>query len=112
MPVPGFPRIAKPPPLPGADRPSFRCITEEEEKALGERIHQGDKEALQKLIEANLRFVVSYVKKYQGMGLGMLDLINEGNLGLIEAASGSTRTATSSSSPTRSGGSGRRSSTP
>jgi RNA polymerase primary sigma factor len=64
----------------------FPLITEGEEKTLGERIHQGDKEALQKLIEGNLRFVVSYVKKYKGMGLEMLDLINEGNLGLIEAA--------------------------
>ncbi len=64
----------------------FSQIGEAEEKALGERIHRGDEEALRGLIEANLRFVVSYVKKYQGMGLSLLDLINEGNLGLIEAA--------------------------
>lgn len=64
----------------------YPMLTDEEEKALGERCHRGEDEALQKLIEANLRFVVSYVKKYQGMGLGLLDLINEGNLGLIEAA--------------------------
>jgi RNA polymerase primary sigma factor len=60
--------------------------SEEEEKDLGRRVQQGDREALRMLIEANLRFVVSYVKKYRGMGLAMLDLINEGNLGLIEAA--------------------------
>jgi len=64
----------------------FSRINEAEEKKLAERIHAGDKDALQKLIEGNLRFVVSYVKKYKGMGLDMLDLINEGNLGLIEAA--------------------------
>jgi len=64
----------------------FSQISEGQEKALGERIHHGDEEALRGLIEANLRFVVSYVKKYQGMGLSLLDLINEGNLGLIEAA--------------------------
>lgn len=64
----------------------FPRYLEHEEKQLGERIHQGDKEALENLIQANLRFVVSYVKKYQGMGLSLLDLINEGNLGLIEAA--------------------------
>ncbi len=64
----------------------FPRINGDEEKRLARQIHTGDKEALQKLIEANLRFVVSYVKKYKGMGLGMLDLINEGNLGLIEAA--------------------------
>jgi RNA polymerase primary sigma factor len=64
----------------------FAPTGEAEEKVLGERIHQGDQEALDRLIQANLRFVVSYVKKYQGMGLSLLDLINEGNLGLIEAA--------------------------
>ena len=61
-------------------------ITETEEKELAERLKKGDPEAIKRLIEGNLRFVVSYVKKYQGMGLDLLDLINEGNLGLIEAA--------------------------
>ena len=61
-------------------------ITDEEEKELAERLKKGDPEAIKRLIEGNLRFVVSYVKKYQGMGLELLDLINEGNLGLIEAA--------------------------
>ncbi len=64
----------------------FPALTEEEEKRLGERIRQGDKDALQTLIKSNLKFVVSYVKKYRGMGLGLLDLIDEGNVGLIEAA--------------------------
>ncbi|MEW5900572.1 MAG: RNA polymerase sigma factor RpoD/SigA [Acidobacteriota bacterium] len=64
----------------------FPVFSEEEEKEMGRRIQRGDKEALEKLIQANLRFVVSYVKRYRGMGLGVLDLINEGNLGLIEAA--------------------------
>jgi RNA polymerase primary sigma factor len=64
----------------------YPILTQEEEKKLGKRIQKGDREALKKLIEANLRFVVSYVKKYKGMGMGMFDLINEGNLGLIEAA--------------------------
>ncbi len=61
-------------------------LSPEEEKKLGRLIQDGDRSALQKLIESNLRFVVSYVKKYKGMGLSFLDLINEGNLGLIEAA--------------------------
>jgi len=64
----------------------FPVYSEDEEKELGRQTQQGDGEALRKLVEANLRFVVSYVKKYRGMGLGMLDLINEGNLGLLEAA--------------------------
>lgn len=64
----------------------FPALTEEDEKKLGERIRQGDQEALQALIKSNLKFVVSYVKKYRGMGLGLLDLIDEGNIGLIEAA--------------------------
>ncbi|MFQ6038033.1 MAG: RNA polymerase sigma factor RpoD/SigA [Candidatus Aminicenantales bacterium] len=64
----------------------FPQLTPEEEKELGERIQEGDRKALKKLVESNLRFVVSYVKKYAGMGLSLPDLINEGNLGLIEAA--------------------------
>lgn len=61
-------------------------ITAEEERVLGRRIHKGDHDALRKLVEANLRFVVSYAKRYRGCGLSFLDLINEGNIGLIEAA--------------------------
>jgi RNA polymerase primary sigma factor len=64
----------------------FPTLAEDEEKKLGERIRRGDKEALQTLVKSNLRFVVSYVKKYRGMGLSLLDLIDEGNVGLIEAA--------------------------
>jgi RNA polymerase primary sigma factor len=64
----------------------FPPLSQEDEKRLGVRIQKGDKKALKELIESNLRFVVSYVKKYKGMGIGMFDLINEGNLGLIEAA--------------------------
>jgi RNA polymerase primary sigma factor len=64
----------------------FPALTDEQEKALGERIRKGDQEALQTLVQSNLKFVVSYVKKYRGMGLGLLDLIDEGNIGLIEAA--------------------------
>jgi RNA polymerase primary sigma factor len=61
-------------------------ITAAEERELGARIKKGDAKALRKLVEANLRFVVSYAKRYRGCGLSFLDLINEGNIGLIEAA--------------------------
>ena len=61
-------------------------LTPDEEKELGRRIHRGDDEALRKLVECNLRFVVSYAKRYRGMGLSFLDLVHEGNLGLMEAA--------------------------
>jgi RNA polymerase primary sigma factor len=61
-------------------------VTAEEERDLGRRIQKGDGVALRRLVEANLRFVVSYAKRYRGCGLSFLDLINEGNIGLIEAA--------------------------
>ena len=61
-------------------------ITAEEERVLGKKIQKGDPEALRRMVEANLRFVVSYAKRYRGCGLSFLDLINEGNIGLIEAA--------------------------
>ena len=87
-------------------------VTPDEEKELGRRIQKGDGQALRRLVEANLRFVVSYAKRYRGCGLSFLDLINEGNIGLIEAAETlRPRKRRSSSSPTRSGGSARRSST-
>jgi RNA polymerase primary sigma factor len=61
-------------------------ITVEEEVELSQRIREGDEAALQKLITANLRFVVSVAKQYQNQGLSLSDLIDEGNLGLIKAA--------------------------
>ncbi len=64
----------------------FPRLAPEEEKDLGRRIRQGDPEAVKRMVESNLRFVVSYAKRYRGLGLPFLDLIHEGNLGLIEAA--------------------------
>jgi RNA polymerase primary sigma factor len=61
-------------------------ITADEEVLLAQRIKQGDKKALRKLVCSNLRFVVSVAKQYQNQGLPLSDLINEGNLGLIKAA--------------------------
>jgi RNA polymerase primary sigma factor len=62
-------------------------VTPQEEHALGVRIQRdGDEAALKRLVEANLRFVVSYAKRYRNLGVGFLDLIHEGNLGLLEAA--------------------------
>jgi len=59
----------------------------EEERELAERIQRDrDSDAIQRLVEANLRFVVSYAKRYRGLGVSFLDLIHEGNLGLLEAA--------------------------
>ena len=61
-------------------------ISVSEEVELAQRIKKGDHAALEKLIKANLRFVVSVAKQYQNQGLSLPDLINEGNLGLIRAA--------------------------
>ncbi|MCB0505252.1 MAG: RNA polymerase sigma factor RpoD/SigA [Cyclobacteriaceae bacterium] len=64
----------------------IEMITSEEEVELAQRIQDGDEAALEKLVKANLRFVVSVAKQYQNKSLTLNDLINEGNLGLIKAA--------------------------
>jgi len=64
----------------------YELISVEEEVELAQRIRKGDQEAIEKLTQANLRFVVSVAKQYQNQGLTLPDLINEGNLGLIKAA--------------------------
>ena len=63
-----------------------QLLSEDEERRLAHRISAGDERALNKLIEANLRFVVSIARQYQGKGLATDDLISEGNIGLMKAA--------------------------
>lgn len=61
-------------------------LSDEEERELSRQIRQGDKEALGKLVEANLKFVVVIARQYKGHGLAMEDLVSEGNIGLMKAA--------------------------
>ena len=68
------------------DIAKFKLLSADEEKELGRRIREGDQEAIDRLVEANLRFVVHYAKRYRGLGLSYMDLVHEGSLGLIEAA--------------------------
>lgn len=64
----------------------YSLISAEEEVELSVRIRNGDDEALERLVAANLRFVISVAKQYQNRGLSFPDLINEGNMGLVKAA--------------------------
>ncbi len=68
------------------DIKKMSLLSREEEELLVAQVKAGDKKALDKLVHANLRFVIQVAKKYQGQGLELEDLISEGNLGLIEAA--------------------------
>jgi RNA polymerase primary sigma factor len=65
---------------------SIRTLTHDEEKVIARRVRQGDKKALNTLVQANLKFVVAVCRNYRYQGLPLEDLINEGNLGLIRAA--------------------------
>ncbi len=65
---------------------SYPMVTADEEVELSARIKKGDNAALDKLVLANLRFVISVAKQYQNQGLSLPDLINEGNIGLVKAA--------------------------
>lgn len=61
-------------------------LTAEEESRLAQQASEGDEKALEQLVSANLRFVVSLASEYQGKGLDMEDLVNEGNIALVKAA--------------------------
>ena len=64
----------------------LETVTPEEETELAIRIQEGDDDAYRRLVEANLRFVFSVAKQYQGRGMELMDLVNEGNIGLMKAA--------------------------
>lgn len=68
------------------DLQDLPLITAQQEAEFADQIKSGDREALKKLVEANLRFVVSVARQFQGQGLSLADLVAEGNVGLIEAA--------------------------
>ncbi len=68
-----------------AEIAKIQLLTPDEETILARRIKEGDTDALGILIKSNLRFVVSVAKQYQNKGLSLVDLVNEGNLGLIKA---------------------------
>jgi RNA polymerase primary sigma factor len=70
-----------------AEVASVELLTREQEIELAERCQRGDKEAVDALSQANLRLVISMARRYRGRGLSFLDLIQEGNLGLLEAVS-------------------------
>ncbi|MBQ3744962.1 MAG: sigma-70 family RNA polymerase sigma factor, partial [Prevotella sp.] len=61
-------------------------LSNEEERELSRKIKQGDDKALGRLVEANLKFVVVIARQYKGNGLAMEDLVSEGNIGLMKAA--------------------------
>lgn len=63
-----------------------QLLTNEEERQLAERIAKGDSRALSKLVETNLKFVVTVARQYKGKGVAMEDLVSEGNIGLMKAA--------------------------
>ncbi len=65
----------------------FEPLSTKEEFDIAVKIKKGDKKSLDKLVKSNLRFVVSVARNYQNQGMNLVDLINEGNLGLIKAAS-------------------------
>jgi len=64
-----------------------KMLSDAEEKELSELIQSGDKKAMEKLVEANLKFVVTIARQYKGKGVDMEDLVSEGNIGLMKAAS-------------------------
>lgn len=69
-----------------SDIKHFKTLSRQEERALGMKIQRGDKSALNKLVNHNLKFVVSIAKKYRDRGVPFEDLISEGNMGLYHAA--------------------------